>query len=219
MRLSANPSLKADLHLNPPGGHLSGTDRATAYGGWVYFRDLFVRTRGKGYKMKFEAYFADLMNADDLGGPSEGASIPSGTSSSSGSTAAKERGLALKSSTLFEVSRLWTVFFAVRLSRRPASGRGRLKKQEASIFRQRFAFCASTSPLSRKFLTHLLRYQPHVKSFSSTGTFFNCRLSLNFFGRVPVTRSNCFTHIPSTSDCQSSCLCTHIVPPQTPSPK
>lgn len=102
MRMSANPSLKADLHLNPPGGHLMGTDRATAFGGWMYFRDLFVRTRGKGYKMYFEAYFGDLMDADDLTGSSAGASPPTTTSSSS--TAAKERGLALKSSTLFEVS-------------------------------------------------------------------------------------------------------------------
>lgn len=105
MRLSANPSLKADLHLNPPGGHLSGTDRATAYGGWVYFRDLFVRTRGNGYKMYFEAYFDDLMDADDLVASSAGASPPTSTSTSSSNIAAKERGLALKSSTLFEVSR------------------------------------------------------------------------------------------------------------------
>eukprot|EP00752_Nemacystus_decipiens_P003960 g3626.t1 len=102
MRLSANPSLKADLHLNPPGGHLSGTDRATAFGGWVYFRDLFVRTRGNGYKMNFEAYFDDLMDANDLADSSSGA-IPSTVTSSSNSTAAKERGLALKTSTLFEV--------------------------------------------------------------------------------------------------------------------
>lgn len=106
MRLSANPSLNADLHLNPPGGHLSGTDRATAYGGWVYFRDLFVRTRGYGYKMNFEAYFGDLMDDDDLVDSSTGTSPSATTSISSSSTAAKERGLALKSSTLFEVTRL-----------------------------------------------------------------------------------------------------------------
>lgn len=109
MRLSANPSLKADLHLNPPGGKLSGTDRATAFGGWMYFRDLFVRTRGKGYKMFFEAFFDDLMDADDLADSTAGAGS-SGTSTSSSSSAvrqaAKERGLALKTSTLFEVSRL-----------------------------------------------------------------------------------------------------------------
>lgn len=109
MRLSANPSLKADLHLNPPGGKLSGTHRATAFGGWMYFRDLFVRTRGKGYKMNFEAYFEDLLDADDLADSSEGAGASlssSASSSSAGGEAAKERGLALKSSTLFEVSRL-----------------------------------------------------------------------------------------------------------------
>lgn len=116
MRLSANPSLEADLHLNPPGGKLSGTDRATTFGGWAYFRDLFVRTRGKGYKMNFEAYFGDLMDADDLADSSAGASLSSSaTTTSSSSSAAKERGLALKSSTLFEVMSLSTMLVAVLL--------------------------------------------------------------------------------------------------------
>ncbi|CAM9102436.1 unnamed protein product [Scytosiphon promiscuus] len=109
-RLSANPSLDADLHLNPPGGMLSGTDRATAFGGWFYFRDLFVRTRGKGYKLMFEAFFPDLSGAHALSASSLSSSVASAESSSSSSegsssswTANKERGLALKSSTLFEV--------------------------------------------------------------------------------------------------------------------
>ncbi|CAM9774865.1 unnamed protein product, partial [Discosporangium mesarthrocarpum] len=54
-RFSGNPTLSADVHLNPTEGYLSGTDRATVFGGWAYFRDLFVRTRGRGYKMFFEA--------------------------------------------------------------------------------------------------------------------------------------------------------------------
>ncbi|CAM9763265.1 unnamed protein product [Pylaiella littoralis] len=113
-RLSAKPSLNADLHLNPPGGMLSGTNRATAFGGWFFFRDLFVRTRGKGYKMIFEAFFSDLMDAEDLvssssslAGSASWASAGSISSSSSSSSSRggveKERGLALKSSTLFEV--------------------------------------------------------------------------------------------------------------------
>lgn len=111
-RLSANPSLDADLHLNPPGGMLSGTNRATAFGGWFFFRDLFVRTRGKGYKMVFEAFYSDLLDVDDLGSSSSSAvssssaSVGSTSSSSSNGVFIKERGLALKSSTLFEASLL-----------------------------------------------------------------------------------------------------------------
>ena len=106
-RTSANPTLDADLHLNPPGGMLSGTNRATAFGGWIYFRDLFVRTRGAGYKLNFEAFFPDLMDFDDLASSSAGSGGgASGTTSSDDDLAAKERGLALKSSTLFEVSHL-----------------------------------------------------------------------------------------------------------------
>ena len=153
MRLSANPSLNADVHLNPPGGHLSGTDRATAYGGWVYFRDLFVRTRGKGYKMNFEAYFGDLMDADDLVASSTGASPSSGTSSSS--TAAKERGLALKSSTLFEVSRLWICS--------PACARSRLQKKILPIFRRWF---------------NLFRFHESC-SLEVTPSFFSCPTHVN----------------------------------------
>lgn len=114
-RLSANPSLDADLHLNPPGGMLSGTNRATAFGGWFFFRDLFVRTRGKGYKMVFEAFYSDLLDMDDLNSlsssaasSSSSASVGSSSSSTSSSNGifVKERGLALKSSTLFEASLL-----------------------------------------------------------------------------------------------------------------
>lgn len=104
-RLSANPTLDADLHLNPPGGMLSGTNRATAYGGWVYFRDLFVRTRGAGYKLNFEAYLTDLLDVDDLIASSASSSGTAFTTTSSDyDLAVKERGLALKSSTLFEAS-------------------------------------------------------------------------------------------------------------------
>lgn len=95
-RLSANPSLDADVHLNPPGGMLSGTDRATAYGGWVYFRDLFVRTRGLGYKLNFEASFSF-----------RGTTYPDSSSiwgsSSSHIESGRDGGVKLKQSTFFEV--------------------------------------------------------------------------------------------------------------------
>lgn len=115
-RMSINPSLDADLHLNPPGGMLSGTDRATAFGGWVYFRDLFVRTRGQGYKMNFEAVLSDLklaaLSASSVSSYSALSSSASSSSSSGGGGGGGEGGVALKQSTTFEVSRLlcsWSV--------------------------------------------------------------------------------------------------------------
>lgn len=66
-----------------------------------------MRTRGAGYKLNFEAFFPDLMDFDDLASSSAGSGGgASGTTSSDDDLAAKERGLALKSSTLFEVSHL-----------------------------------------------------------------------------------------------------------------
>lgn len=72
-----------------------------------------MRTRGKGYKMIFEAFFSDLMDAEDLVSSSSSlagsaswasaGSLSSSSSSSSRGGVEKERGLALKSSTLFEV--------------------------------------------------------------------------------------------------------------------
>lgn len=115
-RMSINPSLDADVHLNPPGGMLSGTDRATAFGGWVYFRDLFVRTRGQGYKMNFEAVLSDLklaaLSASSVSSYSALTSSASSSSSSGGNGGGGEGGVALKQSTTFEVSRLlcsWSV--------------------------------------------------------------------------------------------------------------
>lgn len=105
-RLSANPWLDADLHLNPPGGILSGTDRATAFGGWFYFRDLFVRTRGRGYKINFEAFVATELW--DFTGESKtvtsSSDSSSRSSSSSGGGGESSRGVSLKASTMFEVS-------------------------------------------------------------------------------------------------------------------
>ena len=110
-RLSTKPSLDADLHLNPPGGYLLGTNRATAYGGWVYFRDLFVRTRGRGYKMNFEAFFSDKMAVSSSSSESSSSSsLTTGSSASGGSSSSSGEGvedetLAIKLSTLFEVGR------------------------------------------------------------------------------------------------------------------
>lgn len=97
-RWSANPVLDTDVHLNPPGGSLRGTDRATAFGGWVYFRDLFVRVRGSGYKINFEAF---VPTAQDV--------VAASSLSSSSSTSSTDEdpdsfgGVMLKQSTIFEV--------------------------------------------------------------------------------------------------------------------
>lgn len=92
-RLSAKPSLDADVHLNPPGGELIGSDRATSFGGWVYFRDLLVRTRGQGYKLYFEVFLSTPMTSTSSSSVSS--SVPTGGSAGGG--------LTLKQSALFEV--------------------------------------------------------------------------------------------------------------------
>lgn len=111
-RLSANPTLDADLHLNPPGGMLQGTDRATAFGGRVYFRDLFVRVRGQTYQMNFEAF---VPAGTGVGGDYTDTTTPAfsmassystvGSESSSATSAAPRYAVKIKQSTLFEVRR------------------------------------------------------------------------------------------------------------------
>jgi hypothetical protein len=54
-RRSSSPLLDADIHLNPPQGFLTGTSTVTAFGGWGYYRDLFVRRAGKDYRAHFTA--------------------------------------------------------------------------------------------------------------------------------------------------------------------
>lgn len=75
----------------------------------MYFRDLFVRTRGQGYKMNFEAALSDLkLAASSASSMSSYSSLSSSGSSSSESWEGDgegEGGVALKQSTTFEVSR------------------------------------------------------------------------------------------------------------------
>lgn len=75
----------------------------------MYFRDLFVRTRGQGYKMNFEAFFSDMVfsssssSSSSLSAGGSSSSISSSSDSSSGGEVEEET-LAIKLSTIFEVS-------------------------------------------------------------------------------------------------------------------
>jgi len=54
-QLSSNPTLDADIHLNPGKGSLSGSTTVTSSLGVARFIDLKIKQRGPNYKLRFSA--------------------------------------------------------------------------------------------------------------------------------------------------------------------